>query len=37
MKGIGRGLIEVLSRHSPGRTEENHENSHTIVRVPAEI
>jgi hypothetical protein len=25
LEGTGRGLIEVISRHQPGRTDENHE------------
>jgi hypothetical protein len=33
----GRGVIEVLSSHSPGETEENHEKpSVRIGNIPAE-
>jgi hypothetical protein len=32
-----RGLVEVISRHFPGETEENHEIAFRIVNVPAEI
>jgi hypothetical protein len=36
-KGDDRDLIEVLSRHLPGGTEENYETSVRIASVPAEI
>jgi hypothetical protein len=32
-----RGIIETLSRHLPGGTEESHEKSVRLERVPAEI
>jgi hypothetical protein len=31
VEGIGRGQMKVLSRHLPGRTEENHENLRLYV------
>jgi hypothetical protein len=36
-KGVGRGLIEVLSRYLPGVTEETQESNGQITDVPAEI
>jgi hypothetical protein len=36
LEGSGHGLIEVLSRNSPGVTEENHEKTPVrIAGVPA--
>lgn len=37
LEGSNPGLIEVLSRHLPGVTEENYEKSVRIATVPAEI
>jgi hypothetical protein len=37
LKGSGHGLIEVLSRHLPGETEENDEKPVRITVVPTEI
>jgi hypothetical protein len=37
LKGSGRGLFQELSRHLPGRTEENTKTSVRIAGVPAKI
>jgi hypothetical protein len=37
LEGSDRGLIEVLSRHLPGVTEDDYEKSVRIATDPAEI